>query len=91
MAELVAMDYQKLTLREQKALCDAAEVPNMITFGQRIESAEPTALAALVYIMKRQSDPSFTLDQAWDMNMDELRAMFPNAQSAEAALSSRPS
>ncbi len=86
MEPLVKVDYRKLTLREQKELCELGEVPNLQAFHQRLAESDPTCLAAIVTMVMRQIDASFTMEDAWDMNEDQIRGLFeniaPNAQGA---------
>ncbi len=76
------IEYSKLTTREIKQLCEASGTRNLTAFMENVAVMDPDALAAVVWVLKKQSDPTFTLEQALDMPLDELGVMFPKAGNA---------
>lgn len=86
------IDYKALTLREQKALCEASDSKNLNEFIGKLREGDPTALAAACWALARQSNPSFTMEDAYDLSMTDLEAMFAkNAPSGAEAASSTTS
>lgn len=79
----IEIDYTKLTTREIRDLCESSETPNLSAYLAAVNEMAPKALAALVWVMKRKESPDLTLDEAYDIPIDELGALFgKNAGSA---------
>ena len=92
----IEIDYTKLTLRDQKELCEAAGTRNLKEFMAQLQEQEPGAMAAICWVLKRQQTPGFTLDDAFELTMDDLTELFgknapSGAESAPLTISSDPS
>ena len=62
----IRIDMDSLTMRE---MIDAAK---LLPPGVKYEDGGPAVMPAMVAIIMRRTDPSFTYDQALDMRMSDL-------------------
>lgn len=69
-------DFESLTLDEveQIELITGSSIDQMLDAGQ----AKGKALKAIIFIMKKRQDPSFTIEQAGKIPLTEANAMFMN-------------
>lgn len=67
-------DFESLTLDEveQIELITGSSIDQMLDAGQ----AKGKALKAIIFIMKKRQDPSFTIEQAGKIPLTEANAMF---------------
>lgn len=70
------IDYKQLTLRDQKTLCEASGAPNLRDFMAKVQNMEPDAVAAICWVLKRQAEPEFTLEQAYDLTVADMEDIF---------------
>jgi hypothetical protein len=71
-------DFESLTLDEveQIELITGASIDQMLDAGQ----AKGKALKAIIYIMKKRQDPTFTLEQAGAIPLQEANKLFVGDQ-----------
>ena len=69
-----AFDFESLTLNEveQIELITGSSIDQLMDAGQ----AKGKAMKAIIFIMKKRTDPNFTLDQAGNLSMTEANALF---------------
>jgi hypothetical protein len=67
-------DFESLTLDEveQIELITGSSIDQLLDAGQ----AKGKALKAIIFIMKRRQDPSFTLEQAGQIPLAEANSLF---------------
>jgi hypothetical protein len=67
-------DFESLTLNEveQIELITGSSIDQLMDAGQ----AKGKAMKAIIFIMKKRTDPNFTLEQAGDLSMTEANALF---------------
>lgn len=67
-------DFESLTLDEveQIELITGSSIDQILDAGQ----AKGKALKAIIYIMKKRQDPSFTIEQAGKIPLAEANLMF---------------
>lgn len=62
------IDASQLTLRELSELESATGVP----LSELMEQSQAKGIAGIAWLVKRRTDPAFTLDQALDLHMGDL-------------------
>lgn len=69
-----AFDFESLTLNEVETieLITGSSIDQLMDAGQ----AKGKAMKAIIFIMKKRTDPNFTLEQAGALSMSEANAMF---------------
>jgi hypothetical protein len=69
-----AFDFESLTLNEveQIELITGASIDQLMDAGQ----PKGKAMKAIIYTIKKRTDPNFTLEQAGAVSMTEANAMF---------------
>jgi hypothetical protein len=69
-----AFDFESLTLNEveQIELITGSSIDQLMDAGQ----AKGKAMKAIIWIMKKRTDPNFTLEQAGNLSMTEANALF---------------
>ncbi len=69
-----AFDFESLTLNEveQIELITGSSIDQLMDAGQ----AKGKAMKAIIWIMKKRTDPNFTLEQAGALSMTEANALF---------------
>jgi hypothetical protein len=69
-----AFDFESLTLNEVETieLITGSSIDQLMDAGQ----AKGKAMKAIIYIMKKRTDPNFTLEQAGNLSMTEANALF---------------
>jgi hypothetical protein len=67
-------DFESLTLNEveQIELITGNSIDQLLDAGQ----AKGKAMKAILFIMKRRTNPEFTLEQAGEISMTEANSMF---------------
>lgn len=67
-------DFESLTLNEveQIELITGSSIDQLMDAGQ----PKGKAMKAIIFIMQKRNDPSFTLEQAGAMSMTEANALF---------------
>jgi hypothetical protein len=67
-------DFESLTLNEveQIELITGASIDQILDAGQ----PKGKAMKAIIFIMKKRVDPSFTLEQAGQISMTEANSLF---------------
>jgi hypothetical protein len=67
-------DFESLTLNEveQIELITGSSIDQLMDAGQ----AKGKAMKAIIFIMKKRTDPNFTLEQAGALSMNEANALF---------------
>jgi hypothetical protein len=67
-------DFESLTLNEVETieLITGSSIDQLMDAGQ----AKGKAMKAIIYIMKKRTDPNFTLEQAGNLSMTEANALF---------------
>jgi hypothetical protein len=67
-------DFESLTLNEveQIELITGSSIDQLMDAGQ----AKGKAMKAIIWIMKKRTDPNFTLEQAGALSMTEANALF---------------
>jgi len=67
-------DFESLTLNEVETieLITGSSIDQLMDAGQ----AKGKAMKAIIFIMKKRTDPNFTLEQAGSLSMTEANAMF---------------
>jgi hypothetical protein len=67
-------DFESLTLNEveQIELITGSSIDQLMDAGQ----PKGRAMKAIIFIMKKRTDPSFTLEQAGSLSMTEANALF---------------
>jgi hypothetical protein len=67
-------DFESLTLNEveQIELITGSSIDQLMDAGQ----AKGKAMKAIIFIMKKRTDPNFTLEQAGNISMTEANALF---------------
>lgn len=70
-------DFETLTLNEveQIELITGSSIDQLLDAGQ----PKGKALKAIIFIVKKRIDPSFTLEQAGSISMSDANAMFTGA------------
>ena len=69
-----AFDFESLTLNEveQIELITGSSIDQLMDAGQ----AKGKAMKAIIFVMKKRTDPNFTLEQAGNISMTEANALF---------------
>ena len=69
-----AFDFESLTLNEveQIELITGSSIDQLMDAGQ----AKGKAMKAIIFVMKKRTDPNFTLEQAGALSMTEANALF---------------
>ena len=69
-----AFDFESLTLNEveQIELITGASIDQLMDAGQ----PKGKAMKAIIYTIKKRTDPNFTLEQAGAVSMTEANSMF---------------
>jgi hypothetical protein len=69
-----AFDFESLTLNEVETieLITGSSIDQLMDAGQ----AKGKAMKAIIWIMKKRTDPNFTLEQAGALSMTEANALF---------------
>ena len=69
-----SFDFESLTLNEveQIELITGSSIDQLMDAGQ----AKGKAMKAIIFIMKKRTDPNFTLEQAGALSMTEANALF---------------
>jgi hypothetical protein len=69
-----SFDFESLTLNEveQIELITGSSIDQLMDAGQ----AKGKAMKAIIYIMKKRTDPNFTLEQAGNISMTEANSLF---------------
>lgn len=69
-----AFDFESLTLNEVETieLLTGSSIDQLMDAGQ----AKGKAMKAIIFIMKKRTDPNFTLEQAGALSMTEANALF---------------
>jgi hypothetical protein len=69
-----AFDFESLTLNEVETieLITGSSIDQLMDAGQ----AKGKAMKAIIFVMKKRTDPNFTLEQAGALSMTEANAMF---------------
>jgi len=69
-----AFDFESLTLNEVETieLITGSSIDQLMDAGQ----AKGKAMKAIIFIMKKRTDPNFTLEQAGALSMTEANALF---------------
>jgi hypothetical protein len=69
-----AFDFESLTLNEVETieLITGSSIDQLMDAGQ----AKGKAMKAIIFIMKKRTDPNFTLEQAGNISMTEANALF---------------
>jgi hypothetical protein len=67
-------DFESLTLNEveQIELITGSSIDQLMDAGQ----PKGKAMKAIIYIMKKRTDPNFTLEQAGNISMTEANGLF---------------
>jgi hypothetical protein len=67
-------DFESLTLNEVETieLITGSSIDQLLDAGQ----AKGKAMKAIIFIMKKRTDPNFTLEQAGALSMTEANALF---------------
>jgi hypothetical protein len=67
-------DFESLTLNEVETieLITGSSIDQLMDAGQ----AKGKAMKAIIFIMKKRTDPNFTLEQAGNLSMTEANALF---------------
>jgi hypothetical protein len=67
-------DFESLTLNEveQIELITGSSIDQLMDAGQ----AKGKAMKAIIFVMKKRTDPNFTLEQAGAISMTEANALF---------------
>lgn len=67
-------DFESLTLNEVETieLITGSSIDQLMDAGQ----ARGKAMKAIIFVMKKRTDPNFTLEQAGALSMTEANAMF---------------
>jgi len=67
-------DFESLTLNEVETI----ELITGSSIDQLMDAGQPKgkAMKAIIFIMKKRTDPNFTLEQAGALSMTEANAMF---------------
>lgn len=67
-------DFESLTLNEveQIELITGSSIDQLMDAGQ----AKGKAMKAIIFVMKKRTDPNFTLEQAGALSMTEANALF---------------
>jgi hypothetical protein len=67
-------DFESLTLNEveQIELITGASIDQLMDAGQ----PKGKAMKAIIYTIKKRTDPNFTLEQAGNVSMTEANSMF---------------
>jgi hypothetical protein len=67
-------DFETLTLDEVETieLMTGSSIDQLMDAGQ----AKGKALKAIIYVIKKRQDPSFTIEQAGKIPLNEAQAMF---------------
>ena len=67
-------DFESLTLNEveQIELITGNSIDQLLDAGQ----AKGKAMKAIIFIMKKRTDPNFTLEQAGEISMTEANSLF---------------
>ena len=67
-------DFESLTLNEVETieLITGSSIDQLMDAGQ----AKGKAMKAIIWIMKKRTDPNFTLEQAGALSMTEANALF---------------
>ena len=70
-------DFESLTLNdfEQIELITGSSIDQLMDAGQ----PKGKALKAIIFIVKKRTDPSFTLEQAGEVSMTEANSFFVSA------------
>lgn len=70
-------DFESLTLNEveQIELITGSSIDQLMDAG----SPKGKALKAIIFIVKKRTDPSFTLEQAGEVSMTEANSFFVSA------------
>lgn len=68
--ETIDVDLNTLTLKELKAIEDIAGREDF----QQLLEGRPTVscMVGLAYVMRRKTDPGFTVDDAWELPLDAV-------------------
>lgn len=69
-----AFDFESLTLNEVETieLITGSSIDQLMDAGQ----AKGKAMKAIIFVMKKRTDPNFTLEQAGALSMTEANALF---------------
>jgi hypothetical protein len=69
-----AFDFESLTLNEveQIELITGNSIDQLLDAGQ----AKGKAMKAIIFIMKKRTNPEFTLEQAGEISMTEANSLF---------------
>jgi hypothetical protein len=69
-----AFDFESLTLNEveQIELITGASIDQLMDAGQ----PKGKAMKAIIFTIKKRTDPNFTLEQAGEVSMTEANSMF---------------
>lgn len=69
-----AFDFESLTLNEVETieLITGSSIDQLLDAGQ----AKGKAMKAIIFIMKKRTDPNFTLEQAGNLSMTEANSLF---------------
>ena len=67
-------DFESLTLNEVETieLITGSSIDQLMDAGQ----AKGKAMKAIIFVMKKRTDPNFTLEQAGALSMTEANALF---------------
>jgi hypothetical protein len=69
-----AFDFESLTLNEveQIELITGNSIDQLMDAGQ----AKGKAMKAIIFVMKKRTDPNFTIEQAGAISMSDANALF---------------
>jgi hypothetical protein len=69
-----SFDFESLTLNEveQIELITGSSIDQLMDAGQ----AKGKAMKAIIFVMKKRTDPNFTLEQAGNISMTEANSLF---------------
>jgi len=69
-----SFDFESLTLNEVETI----ELLTGSSIDQLMDAGQPKgkAMKAIIFIMKKRTDPNFTLEQAGSLSMTEANKMF---------------
>lgn len=80
--DAVMFDLDALTFQDLEDFEDATG-QDLMAVAQQGGTTSAKALAALVWIAKRQHDPDLTLDAVKRLKVSELAVVFPEAEEAD--------